>query len=109
STLAGDPTNYVTSGVHGVGAAAPFVAGWGTVTGHAGSLYAAHARGNQVRKIDIAAATVTTIAGSATGGFGYADGFGAAALFNFPQGLALDGAGELYVAGVENNVVRRVV
>src|ERR1700691_2594125 len=51
--------------------------------------------------------TFTTIAGiSATGS---ADGVGTSAQFNFPQGVAVDSSGILYVADSENFELRKIV
>lgn len=52
--------------------------------------------------------TVTTVAG--TGELGYAGDGGPAtqALLTFPSGIALDGAGNMYIADEGNGVVRRV-
>lgn len=60
--------------------------------------------------------SVTTLAGTqATSGsglegevIGYADGSGAEARFSYPQGLAIDRNGNLYVADRGNQVIRRI-
>jgi DNA-binding beta-propeller fold protein YncE len=48
---------------------------------------------------------VLTIAGSTPG---FADGDGANAKFNFPNGLAIDPLGTIYVADLNNNRIRRI-
>ena len=50
---------------------------------------------------------MTTLAGNA-GVTGSADGQGAAASFNRPQGIAVDGAGNVYVADTDNDLIRRI-
>ena len=50
----------------------------------------------------------TTIAGSA-GVKGSADGTNAEARFNFPAGIAVDGAGTLFVSDFQNHTIRKIV
>jgi streptogramin lyase len=50
---------------------------------------------------------VTTLAGTA-GLTGSTDATGAAARFNFPQGVATDSAGNVYVGDTNNNTVRKI-
>lgn len=71
-----------------------------------GNLYLADSRNHNVRKIT-PAGVVTTLAGT-TGVAGDADGQGSAASFNGPRGIAIDKAGNVYVADTENNLIRRI-
>lgn len=65
---------------------------------------------NAVRLVTASDGKIQTIAGqiSATGGYGGDNGPAAAAVLNFPYGLALDGAGNLYIADQGNFLIRRV-
>ena len=77
----------------------------------AGNLYVADTGNHAIRKID-PFGTVTTLAGKLPGDplgkSGDSDGVGRQASFANPSGLALDGAGNLYVADTSNNVIRKV-
>jgi hypothetical protein len=94
--------------VDGVGANARFWGGAGMALDGAGNLFVADASNNEIRKIVVATGAVTTLAGQAVTG-SFADGTGAAARFNDPMGVALDGAGNLYVADHSNWVIRKIV
>jgi mucin-19 len=72
-----------------------------------GTLYVADTNNNTIRKIT-SAGVVSTLAGKGDT-FGSTDGVGSAARFSFPNGLALDGSGNLYVADGLNQVIRKVV
>jgi DNA-binding beta-propeller fold protein YncE len=50
---------------------------------------------------------VTTLAGTA-GTYGSTDGTGAAALFEEPEGIAVDASGNLYVADSYGNTIRKI-
>src|SRR5439155_23368082 len=72
-------------------------------------VYVAELENSTIRKLTPVGTNwvVTTIAGLA-GSTGSANGTNSGARFNFPQGLAIDGAGNLYVADSDNYVVRKV-
>ena len=69
-------------------------------------LYVADSGNHTIRKVT-AAGVVTTLAGSA-GVSGTNDGTGSAALFNAPSGVAVDTAGNVYVADHDNHAIRKV-
>ena len=92
----------------GVGSAAQLYFPSGAVTDGTGNLFVADAANNTIRKIVIATGEVSTLAGS-LGVTGSDDGIGTSARFFSPQGLASDGAGNLYVADSVNSTIRKLV
>ena len=78
----------------------------GVAVDAAGNLFVADDGNATIREVS-ASGTVTTLAGLA-GSTGEVDGTGAAARFMDPQNLAIDGAGNLYVADGMGNVIRKV-
>ncbi len=89
----------------GTGTAASFYYPYGIAIDGSGNLYVADARNNEIRKIT-SAGIVTTFAGS--GSPGAADGTGTSATLNYPTGIAIDTAGNLYVADNSNNEIRMI-
>ena len=75
----------------------------------AGNLYIDDYHNNVIRKLTVSTGIITTVAGVAGGG-GFSGDAGPAtsALLSNPEGLALDTAGNLYIADSGNNVVREV-
>ncbi|MEO6996083.1 MAG: FG-GAP-like repeat-containing protein, partial [Lacunisphaera sp.] len=75
-----------------------------------GNVYVADTGNNSIRKIT-PSGDVSTLAGivGITGGIaGSADGAGSDARFSFPEGIAVDGSGNVYVTDASNNTIRRV-
>ena len=72
-----------------------------------GNVYIADSNNHRIRRID-ADGTITTVAGTGTGGFSGDGGPATAAQLDFPTGVAVDGSGNLYIADVFNRRIRRV-
>jgi streptogramin lyase len=104
TTVAGTPSNR--GNVDGTGTAAQFNYPLGIAVDSSGSLYVADAYTNTIRKIT-PAGVATTFAGAALIR-GDADGAGSAAQFNYPSGVAVDTAGNVYVADTYNDTIRKI-
>jgi hypothetical protein len=88
----------------GKGAAAGFRTPMGLAAGSNDTIYVADRTNNAVRKV-LADGTVSTVAGSPTGG--KKDGKGAAAQFSLPTDVAFSN-GTLYVTDFNNHAVRKI-
>ena len=106
STVAGSGT----AGFGGDGAAAGSAqlnAPFGVAVDAAGNLYIAEFGNNRVRKVSTNG-NISTLAGNGVSGYGGDGGQATSAMINGPQGVAVDGSGNVYIADTANNRVRRV-
>lgn len=108
TTLAGMPASQGL--VDGTGAAARFNQIRNVVADTAGNVYIADQGNNVIRKMTPAGVVTTFAGGGGAGGTaaGFADGTGTAALFAAPRGLAIDAAGNIYVADAINWSIRKI-
>lgn len=102
STFAG---SGAVGSVDGVGTAASFNWPTGIALDSAGNILVADTYNNLIRKIT-PAGEVTTIAG--TGAVGTTDGAALQATFNVPTGLEPDASGTIWIADVNNNMIRKI-
>jgi sugar lactone lactonase YvrE len=79
----------------------------GIAVGADGSMYIGDAQNHRVRKVS-PSGVISTIAGTGTAGFAGDGAAATAAQFNFPGALAIDAAGDLFVADYANNRVRKI-
>ena len=73
----------------------------------AGNLYIADRLNPGIRKVD-SSGIITTIVGTGERGFGGDGGSAVDALLNYPAGIAIDRAGNLYIADNVNHRIRKV-
>jgi sugar lactone lactonase YvrE len=102
STLAGTGSDGSTDGNPGT-----FSSPSGVAVDTYGYVYVADSNNNKIRKVS-PNGNITTFAGSATNNSGSMDGTGTTASFNAPRGVAVDTAGNVYVADSGNHRIRKI-
>jgi sugar lactone lactonase YvrE len=102
TTLAGNGSSGFSDGS---GTNATFYYPMGVAVDRVGNVYVADQENNAIRKIS-SGGVVTTLAGN--GKQGFVDGVGNNATFNWPSGVAVDGAGNVYVADSYNSAIRKI-
>ena len=108
STIAGNgPSGF--SGDGGSPIAAQLSAPSGVAVDASGSVYVADQGNNRIRKVTSGASPIiSTIAGNGTAGFSGDGGAAASAQLSIPASVALDSAGNVYIADQANNRIREV-
>jgi gliding motility-associated-like protein len=108
-TPAGVVTTFAGSGsqgsADGVGVGASFYDPEGIAVDALGNVYVSDSGNERIRKIT-PAGVVTTVAGS--GAIGAQNGTGTAASFNYPFGITVDIAGNIYVVDQLGDLVRKI-
>ena len=79
----------------------------GVAVDGAGNLFVADEANNRIRKVD-SAGVITTVAGTGDRGFSGDGGPATAAWLFFPADVAVDGAGNLFIADFANDRIRKV-
>lgn len=78
----------------------------GIVTDFAGNIFISDLVNNRIRKIEASTTKISTIAG--IGNFYGDNGSATAATLNYPQGVAVDKEGNVYIADRSNNRIRKI-
>ncbi|HTV16970.1 MAG TPA: Ig-like domain repeat protein [Acidobacteriaceae bacterium] len=107
NTFAGDG-NATFGGDGDAATSASFYAPSGLVFDVAGNLYVADTQNNRVRKISASTGLISTIAGNGSGKYVGDGGSATAAGLYGPQGLFLDGLGNLYIADFFDHRIREI-
>jgi uncharacterized repeat protein (TIGR01451 family) len=113
SAMPGDISTYAgngTAGFSGNGGPATSASLYypdGVALDSSGNLYIADTWNNRVRKVSTSG-TISTVAGNGTAGFSGDGGPATSASLRYPDGIALDSSGNLYIADTSNMRVRKV-
>ncbi len=107
TTVAGNGNCCSALGDGGAATSATLNAPNGVAVDSAGNLYIADTSNSRVR-IVTTAGTITTFAGTGSGGYSGDGGAATSAQLLWPDGVALDSTGNLYVADSGNNRIRKV-
>jgi len=106
TTVAGNGA-FGFSGDGGLATAARLSSPRGLALDAKGSLFFADQGNGRIRKMNTEG-VITTVAGTATAGFSGDGGPASAARLNIPNDVAVDGAGNLFIADSGNNTIRKV-
>ena len=105
TTVAGNGTQSF-SGDNGPATSAQLYGSHGVAAGPDGSVYIADSSNNRIRKVSNS--VITTVAGTGTAGFSGDNGPAISAQLTDPEGVAVDSAGNLYIADTGYSRVRKV-
>jgi sugar lactone lactonase YvrE len=106
TTVAGGNGTPGFGGDGGPATSALLFGSYGIAVDPAGNLYIADAGNNRIRKVSNG--IITTVAGNGTPGFSGDNGPATSAELNRPQSVAVDAAGNLYIADTYNYVIRKI-
>ena len=75
---------------------------------HLGNIYIADRGNHRIRKVTISTGIISTIAGTGTASYSGDNGAATSATLYNPYGVGLDTAGNVYIADLLNNRIRKV-
>ena len=107
TTVAGNG-NFQNSGDNGPATSAGLEYPLGVAVDGSGNLFIACSYSDNIRKVTATTGVITTVAGNGTSGYTGDGGQATLAQLSFPQSVAVDNAGNLYIADFSNHVVRKV-
>ena len=107
STIAGNGSN-IYSGDGGLATSAGLTSPGGVAVDRAGNIYIADQGNNRIRKINASTGIISTIAGNGVQGFAGDGGIANSAELYNPTKVAVDGSGNVYIADISNQRIRKL-
>ena len=107
NTIAGDG-NATFAGDNGLATAASLNQPSGACSDASGNIFIADKKNHRIRKVNSTTGIITTIAGNGTATFSGDGGAASAAKLSSPNNVAIDAIGNLYIADLGNNRIRKI-
>jgi hypothetical protein len=108
STVAGDGTQGYNGNGDGQATTVELSGASAVAVDTSGDLFIADTDNSVVREVNLSGGTITTVAGNGVYGYSGDNGPATAAELGYPEDVALDAAGDLFIADSGSNVVREV-
>jgi sugar lactone lactonase YvrE len=80
----------------------------GCAVDSSGNVYIADSANNRVRMVNVSSGIISTVTGNGSQVYSGDGGPAVNATVNYPEGVALDSSGNLYISDFRNNVIRKV-
>ena len=107
NTVAGDGTPGY-SGDGGAATSAEIYNPGGLAMDSSGNIYIADTNNYRIRKVTASTEIITTVAGNGTSGYSGDGGAATSAELSYPEKVAVDGSGNIYIADYYNERIRKV-
>src|ERR1019366_7479005 len=108
STVAGNGT-VTSAGDGGAATSTSLMDPFGGAVDTSGNIYIADAGSHLIRKVTAGTGIISTVGGNGMAGYSGDGGAATSASLNAPTGVALDAAGDIYIADQQNNRIRLVM
>jgi YVTN family beta-propeller protein len=96
------------SGDNGPATSAQLHYPYGVAVDASGNIYIADGSNHRIRKLNASTGIISTVAGTGVGGYSGDNGPATSAQLAFPNGVSVDASGNLYIADLDNNRIRKV-